>query len=138
MAKIPVLIAGGGPVGLALAVELGLSGIPCTLVERRDGSVSVPKMSGLSVRSMELNRRWGVAEQAKGAGWPLTHPNDFVYCTSLMGPELARLRYPSYADTRLPYTPEPGVGCAQIFYDPILLARARTLPNIAIRHFTRL
>jgi 2-polyprenyl-6-methoxyphenol hydroxylase-like FAD-dependent oxidoreductase len=135
---IPVLIAGGGPVGLALAIELGLSGIPCTLVERRDGSVSVPKMSGLSVRSMELNRRWGVADKAKGAGWPLTHPNDFVYCTSLMGHELARKRNPAYADTHLPYTPEPGIGCAQIFYDPILLARARTLPGITIRHFTRL
>ena len=70
MAKIPVLIAGGGPVGLALAVELGLAGIQCTLVERRDGTLSVPKMSGLSVRSMELNRRWGISETVKRAGWP--------------------------------------------------------------------
>ncbi|MGH7087539.1 MAG: FAD-dependent monooxygenase, partial [Stellaceae bacterium] len=116
---IPVLIAGGGPVGLALAVELGMAGVPCTLVERRDGTVGVPKMSGLSVRSMELNRRWGVAERAKRAGWPMSHPNDFVYCTSLAGFELARSRMPAYADMHLDYTPEPGCGCAQIFYDPI-------------------
>ena len=68
MTKIPVLIAGGGPVGLALAVELGLAGVRCTLVERRDGSLSVPKMSGLSVRSMELNRRWGISEKVKRNG----------------------------------------------------------------------
>ncbi|HKT18272.1 MAG TPA: FAD-dependent monooxygenase, partial [Stellaceae bacterium] len=88
--QVPVLIAGGGPVGLALAIELGMAGIACTLVERRDGSVSLPKMSSLSIRSMELNRRWGIAEQVKRAGWPQAHPNDFVYCTSMTGPELAR------------------------------------------------
>jgi 2-polyprenyl-6-methoxyphenol hydroxylase-like FAD-dependent oxidoreductase len=135
---IPVLIAGGGPVGLALAVELGLAGIPCTLVERRDGSISVPKMSGLSVRSMEFNRRWGIAETVKTAGWPQTHPNDFIYCTSLAGYELARLPVPSYAETKLAFTPEPNCACAQIFYDPILLARARSLPSVTLRHLTGL
>ena len=133
---IPVLIAGGGPVGLALAVELGMAGIPCTVVERRDGTVSVPKMSGLSIRSMEFNRRWGIAEQVKGAGWPLTHPNDMVYCTSIVGYELARAKIPAYVDTHLPFTPEPYCACAQIFYDPILLAHARSLPAVTIRHFT--
>jgi 2-polyprenyl-6-methoxyphenol hydroxylase-like FAD-dependent oxidoreductase len=136
--EIPVLIAGGGPVGLALAVELGTAGVPCTLVERRDGSLSVPKMSGLSIRSMELNRRWGIAEQVKRTGWPQTRPNDFVYCTSMIGHELARFKVPSYADTKLSFTPEPGAGCAQIFYDPILLERARSLPLVTLRHMTSL
>ena len=140
MAKIdvPVLIAGGGPVGLALSIELGRSGVDCMLVERRDGSVTVPKMSGLSIRSMELNRRWGIAETVKGAGWPLTHPNDFVYCTSMTGHMLDRFVVPSYNDTKLPFTPEPGCGCAQIYYDPILLAKARTLPSVRLRHMTML
>ena len=131
---IPVLIAGGGPVGLALAVELGLAGISCLLVEKRDGALHIPKMSGLSIRGMEFNRRWGIAEQVKRAGWPQTHPNDFVYCTSMAGRELARLRVPAYVDQKIPYTPEPPCACAQIFYDPILLARARGLPSVTIRH----
>jgi 2-polyprenyl-6-methoxyphenol hydroxylase-like FAD-dependent oxidoreductase len=131
---IPVLIAGGGPVGLALAIELGTAGIACTLVEKRDGTLHVPKMSGLSIRSMEFNRRWGIAEKVKRAGWPQTHPNDFVYCTSMVGYELARHRVPSYVDQKVPFTPEPSCGCAQIFYDPILLERARGLPSVTIRH----
>ena len=138
MTKIPVLIAGGGPVGLALAIELGMAGVECQLVERRDGSVTVPKMSGLSVRSMELNRRWGIAEKAKRAGWPQTRPNDFVYCTSMIGQELTRIRIPAYVDKHPPFTPEPDCGCAQIFFDPILLEKARSLPSVTLRHLTNL
>jgi 2-polyprenyl-6-methoxyphenol hydroxylase-like FAD-dependent oxidoreductase len=138
MTKTRVLIAGGGPVGLALAIELGMAGIDCLLIERRDGSVTVPKMSGLSIRSMELNRRWGIAEKAKRAGWPQTRPNDFVYCTSMIGPELTRIRIPPYVDKHPPFTPEPDCGCAQIFYDPLLLERVRSLPSVTLRHQTSL
>ncbi|HEY3917298.1 MAG TPA: FAD-dependent monooxygenase [Stellaceae bacterium] len=135
---IPVLIAGGGPVGLALAIELGMAGIPCTVVEKRDGSISIPKMSGLSIRSMEFNRRWGIAEVVQNSGWPKTHPQGLIYCTSMVGFELARHHVPAYVDQKLPYTPEPRVACAQIFYDPILLAKARSLPSVTIRHLTSL
>jgi 2-polyprenyl-6-methoxyphenol hydroxylase-like FAD-dependent oxidoreductase len=113
MAKIPVLIAGGGPVGLALAIEFGMAGIKCLLVERRDGSVTVPKMSGLSVRSMELNRRWGIAEKVKRAGWPQTRPNDFVYCTNMIGLELTRVRIPPYVDKHPPHSCRTSMACAR-------------------------
>ncbi len=135
---IPVLIAGGGPVGLALAIELGMAGIPCIVVERRDGTINIPKMSGLSIRSMEFNRRWDIAEIVKRSGWPPTHPQDLVYCTSMVGYELERHRVPAYIKQNLPYTPEPRVACAQIFYDPILLAKARSLPSVTLRHMTSL
>jgi 2-polyprenyl-6-methoxyphenol hydroxylase-like FAD-dependent oxidoreductase len=135
---IPVLIAGGGPVGLALAIELGMAGIACTLIEKRDGTISIPKMSGLSIRSMEFNRRWGVAEIVQNSGWPKTHPQGLIYCTSMVGFELARHHVPAYVDQKLDYTPEPRVACAQIFYDPILLAKARSFPSVTIRHLTSL
>jgi len=135
---IPVLIAGGGPVGLALAIELGMAGIHCLVVERRDGTISIPKMSGLSIRSMEFNRRWGVAEIVQNSGWPKHHPQGLIYCTSMVGFELARHHVPAYVDQKLDYTPEPRVACAQIYYDPILLAKARSLPSVTIRHMTSL
>ena len=87
-ARIPVLIAGGGPVGLALAIELGRSGIACILVEKRDGTVTLPKMSGLTIRCMEFGRRWGIAAAVRKTGWAAHFPQDYVYCTSLTGPEL--------------------------------------------------
>ena len=133
---IPVLISGGGPVGLSLAIELGLSGIPCTLVERRDGSVNLPKMSGLSIRSMEISRRLGVADEVRELGWPHDLPNDMCYCTSLVGHELARERFPSYDESAVDYSPERLTHCAQIYYDPTLLKRAREIPLITLRHLT--
>lgn len=135
---VPVLIVGGGPTGLALAIELGLAGISCTLVESRDGEVTIPRMSALFPRSMELNRRWGIAEEVKNAGWPQDFPLDMVYCTGLDGYELARRPIPPYNRQKPTSTPEPGCGCAQIFYDPILLKRARSLPSVTILHFTQL
>ena len=134
----PVLISGGGPVGLALAIELGMSGIACTLVERRDGSVTLPKMSSLSIRGMEISRRLGVADAVRSIGWPHHLPNDMCYCTSLVGYELARERIPSYDESEVPYSPERPTPCAQIYYDPILLARARELPQVTLHHDTAL
>jgi 2-polyprenyl-6-methoxyphenol hydroxylase-like FAD-dependent oxidoreductase len=136
---VPVLICGGGPVGLALAAELGFQGVNCILVEQGEGSVPVPKMSQLTTRTMEFCRRWGIAERVKKAGWPENHPCDFVYVTSLTGYELYRQRFPSYAErSELSYSPEGPRHCPQIFFDPVLLEHVSSLPTIALRHRTRL
>ncbi len=137
--KVPVLICGGGPVGLALAIELGLRGVECLLVEQGDGTVPVPKMSQLSTRTMEFCRRWGIADQAKKAGWPEEHPGDFIYVTSMIGHELFRQKFAPYAKQGdLGYTPEGPRQCPQIFFDPILLRRAASLPSVTLHHRTRL
>ena len=44
MNRVPVLIVGGGPVGLALAGDLGWRGVPCLLIEKTDGTIEQPKM----------------------------------------------------------------------------------------------
>jgi 2-polyprenyl-6-methoxyphenol hydroxylase-like FAD-dependent oxidoreductase len=136
---VPVLIVGAGPVGLTLAIELGLRGIECVLVEQRDGRLRVPRMSQVSVRNMEFCRRWGIADKVRGAVWSSTHPLDFVYAASLTGPEIARLKLPSYArQGSLDYSPEGGCTCPQIFFDPILAETARSLPKVTLRYRTRL
>ena len=133
--QVPVLICGGGPVGLALAVELGSRGIECMLIERGDGNVTVPKMSQVSTRTMEFCRRWGIVEEVKQAGWPQTHPGDFIYVTTMAGHEIFRQKFASYAEQGdLGYTPEGPRQCPQIFFDPILLRRARSLPSVTLRH----
>jgi 2-polyprenyl-6-methoxyphenol hydroxylase-like FAD-dependent oxidoreductase len=135
----PVLIIGGGPVGLALGLELGLRGIPAILIEQRDGTVALPKMNTVSTRTMEFCRRWGVAADVKKAGIGDDHPLDVRFITSMMGYELLRFRYPSYREREnLDYTPEGNCVCSQLWFDPILLARLRSFSSINIRLKTRL
>jgi 2-polyprenyl-6-methoxyphenol hydroxylase-like FAD-dependent oxidoreductase len=137
--RTPILIVGAGPVGLALACDLGVRGIDCTLIEKRDGSISLPKMSAVSARNMEFCRRWGIAETVRTAVWPESHTMDFVYVDTLRGRELARVKLPTLAQWgKLDYTPEGGCHCPQIYFDPILAARVRTLGSVRLRYNTRL
>jgi len=137
--KAAVLVVGAGPVGLALALELGLRGIECVIIDERDGKVNLPKMNTVSTRTMEFCRRWGVAPKIKQAGVGENYPLDVRFITSMAGYELLRLRYPSYRERgQLDYSPEGMCVCSQLWFDPILMERVRTLPNVSLRLLTRL
>jgi 2-polyprenyl-6-methoxyphenol hydroxylase-like FAD-dependent oxidoreductase len=134
-----VLIVGAGPVGLALACELGLRGVDCVLIEKRDGAITVPKMSAISPRNMEFCRRWGIADTVRTAVWPESRNADFVYLDHLRGRELARSRRPTSAQRgALAQSPETACHCPQIYFDPILAARVGSLPGVALRYGVRL
>ena len=62
-----VVIVGGGPVGIALAVDLGLRGLSCALVERRVEPQRIPKGQNLTQRSVELFYFWGIADELRAA-----------------------------------------------------------------------
>ena len=137
--KIPVLIVGGGPVGLTLAGELGWRGIGCELLEQSDGAIATPKMNEVNTRSMEFCRRWGIADAVRDCPFPQDHPLDVVFVTSLGGYELARMRRPprGHYDAASP-SPERHQVCSQLWFDPILRAFAQSLPPVTLRYRTRL
>ena len=60
-----VAVVGGGPVGLALAVELGLRGVPCTVIERRTEAHRIPKGQNLTQRTLDLFHSWGIADELR-------------------------------------------------------------------------
>jgi FAD-dependent monooxygenase len=91
----PVVIAGAGPVGLVLALELSHHGIPSILVERHAATTTFPKMDVTNARSMELLARLGLADLVRSRGVEPRHSFDVVFASSLAGREFARWRQPS-------------------------------------------
>lgn len=67
---VPVLVVGGGPVGLALGVVLGRLGVPNLVVERNGTTTDHPKSRGCWVRTMEIFRQWGVEDAIRDRGLP--------------------------------------------------------------------
>lgn len=71
-----VVIVGGGPVGAALAVELGMRGVACALIERRRELPNIPKGQNLTQRTLEHFYFWGLADELRAArtmppGYPI-------------------------------------------------------------------
>src|SRR5438128_11696192 len=96
-----VLIVGAGPVGLTLAVDLGLRGVRCTLIEQKEAPQFLPKMERVNARSMEIFRRMGLAGRIRAAGLPRDVPMDvFIVLKSVVEPPLLHRKYPSVAESK--------------------------------------
>lgn len=136
---LPVLIIGGGPVGLALAGELGWRGVECVVVDQGDGEVFAPRMDMVSARTMEFCRRWGIAEQIKQADYPQDRGQDIVYVDSVAGRCFGREHFPTRAQQRPPeWSPETRDRCPQHLFDPLMRAFASSLPTVTLRYGVRL
>ena len=100
MTDTEVLIVGGGPVGLALACELGWRGVRCLVVEqgREYEQDPVAKVNLVNARSMEFCRRWGIEKEVRHAGFPDDYPMTVLFATSMRGNLIARIPYPSMGE----------------------------------------
>lgn len=138
--KIPVLVVGGGPIGLALAGDLGWRGIPCLLIDMGDGSIFQPKMDLIGVRTMEFCRRWGISEWVESAGYNRDYPQDYAWVSALHGGyEFGREPFPSNRlEPKPPQSPQKRERCPQHYFDPVLTRFAKRSPDVAIRYRTQL
>jgi 2-polyprenyl-6-methoxyphenol hydroxylase-like FAD-dependent oxidoreductase len=135
------VIAGGGPVGMVLALELGRRGVRCVLLNDKDGPTDRPKANATSPRSMETLRRLGVAKRFRALGLPPDYPSDVTYFTRLSGYELARLKMPGWgaavAETARgegPWAgPEPAHRGSQLFLEQAMFERLADFPAIERR-----
>lgn len=132
----PVLIVGGGPVGLTLSIRLSEHGVDHLLVEAHPDTSRHPKARGISARSMEIFRRCGLEDSIRQAGLPASQV--FFY----RGRTLVDSDFVRTGLTRHPHgdehTPSPGLICSQDALEPVLLRRARELAPERIRFASRL
>ena len=136
-----VLVVGGGPVGLTLAMDLAKRGIRTVVAElRHKGEPPSVKCNHVSARSMEIFRRLGVSKAIREAGLPADYPNDVSYRVSFAGKELSRIPIPCRSerysarggpDTWWP-TAEPPHRINQIYLEPKLSAHAETIAGLTL------
>jgi 2-polyprenyl-6-methoxyphenol hydroxylase-like FAD-dependent oxidoreductase len=137
--RVPVLIAGAGPVGLSLAIELAYRGIHCLVVEQTDGSVEFPTTNLANTRTVEHLRRWGIADKMRfESGYPTDYPRNYVFITRMDGYEIARFDHPANGDpgARSPYSPEGRLWISKPYFDPVLHKHVATLPTVQLRYNT--
>ncbi|HEY0747116.1 MAG TPA: FAD-dependent monooxygenase [Steroidobacteraceae bacterium] len=129
-----VVVVGAGPVGLALAIELGSRGVSCLIVERNDRVGYAPRAKTTNVRTRTHLRRWGIAEQLAAASpFGIDYPSNVVFTTRISGVELARFTDAfNTAPTRSPLYPEHAQWIPQYKLEEVLRAHAASLPSVTI------
>ncbi len=141
-----VVIVGGGPCGLILAIELGRRGVRVFLADAKDSTATNPQANATQARTMEHYRRLGFAEEIRSLGLPPDFPTDTAYFTRFASHELARFKMPSAQEARKKVAGLTGSWSAaelphrvsQKFVEPVLRSHAERLPSVSVNYAHRL
>ena len=137
-----VIVAGAGPVGLTLAIDLGRRGVRCLIMERNPTTAPWPKMDRCNARTMEFYRRIGIVDRVRALGYPADNPMDVFLTTRLSDPPIAVLKYPSVAERRKQIAESPNGSfllepyqlVSQNKVEPLLKEVAEGTPNVTVRY----
>ncbi len=128
MIETDVLIVGSGPAGSASALALSTYGVRNVLVTKYRWLANTPRAHITNQRTFEVLRDLGVEAEAKALAVPQDWMGDTVFCTSLAGDELGRIRtWGTHPARRADYTlasPCEMGDLPQTLLEPILLGNA--------------
>lgn len=127
-----VIIVGGGPVGMALAVDLGQRGVSCLVLERRLTPQRIPKGQNLSQRTLEHFFSWGCVDRLRAARLlPAGYPIGGV---TVYGDLTSDYWYaPAGREVVSPYYFQENDRLPQYLTEEVLRARAAELPSVSCR-----
>ncbi|MBN9430229.1 MAG: FAD-dependent oxidoreductase [Burkholderiales bacterium] len=123
-ARHPIVVVGGGPIGLSQAIDLAQRGLPVVVLERGDRLSTGSRALCFSKRTLEIFDRLGCCQPMvdKGVSWHtgrVFFGNDEVYQFDLL-PEEGHER-PAF------------INLQQYYVEGQLAVRAAQLPNIDLR-----
>lgn len=144
MVDYDVVIAGAGPVGMTIALDLAQRDCRLLIVEKNPTTTQHPKMDITNGRSMELFHRLGLGPKLRAVAVPEDQPFDVAWVTTMAGYELHRFHYPSSAERRAEaarvndgsYLREPPMRVSQTEIEPVLRDALLAEPNVDLRHAT--
>ena len=123
-----VLIVGSGPAGGAAALALATLGVPNIMITKYRWTANTPRAHITNQRAMEIFRDLGIEPQVLAEATPHDQIGDTVFCTSIAGEEIGRIRtwgtHPAReADYQLA---SPSLICdiPQTYLEPILVKNA--------------
>lgn len=125
-----VVIIGGGPVGIALGIELGLHNIKTLILEKHQEPLKTPRAQSLSARTMELFMRWGIDKTLEDN---LLLPKDFpqtgIWCTTFTGEPLFES---AWGDNKLApgASPKAGIRIPLWVTENVLRDRLKDFPHV--------
>jgi putative polyketide hydroxylase len=120
MANVPVLIVGGGPVGLMASLLLSRLGIRSLLIERHPGTAIHPKARGINARTMEVFRQQDIEAAVRQAGLPPERTGFIVWAKTLAGEEIERRVPWGRSEKSTEVSPVRACLCAQDYLEPVL------------------
>jgi 2,4-dichlorophenol 6-monooxygenase len=126
--RTDVLVIGSGPAGASAALFLATEGIDHIVVTKYRWTANTPRAHITNSRTVEIMRDLGIEDDIKANGTPQRLMGDTVFCSSLSGEEIGRVRtwgtHPArLADYTLASPSEP-CDLPQTLLEPILVGHA--------------
>ena len=123
-----VLVVGSGPAGATAALSLATLGVEHIVITKYSWTANTPRAHITNQRTVEIFRDLGIEADIKANGTPQRLMGDTVFCTSLSGDEIGRVRtWGTHPARRADYalaSPSENCDLPQTLLEPILIGHA--------------